>query len=171
MDSKNANTPTIEMLIERFYNGTSTPDEEKLIAEYFISSTDLPEHLTTDRELFFTIIDSQKTEIDIPADLEQKILGTIRQLDQSEKIAKRRFIYKTAISIAASFIIIFAIGWNIFFSPAKTRNEITDPAIAYAETVKALTLLSEKLNKADNGIIQTETTINDINNDINAILK
>ncbi len=171
MDSKNTNTPAIETLIERFYNGTSTPDEEKLIAKYFIYATNIPEHLVADKELFFAIFNSQKTEIEIPANLEQNILGTIRQLERNEKIAKHRFIRKTAIGIAASFIIIIAIGWNIFSSPTKEKNEITDPTIAYAETVKALTLLSEKLNKANNSIIQTETTINDINNNLNAILE
>ncbi len=164
------NIETIEQLLSAYYEGATTIEDEQTLIEYFTSETNVPSHLAVDRDIFIALNDVKINGIDVPEGLEENISATIDSLDMRERMRQRRFNRRYIIGIAASLVI--AIGIGIHFLANRPRhNEITDPQLAYNETVRALTLLSEKLNKANNGLIQTQTTIDDINQNIKTILK
>ena len=49
-------------------------------------------------------------------------------------------------------------------------NSVSDEQLAYENTERALMLLSEKLNKAQKGLIKTESTITEVNNTFKNII-
>lgn len=161
----------IEQTLEKYYNGTSTLDEEQMLLEYFTSTSEIPNKFHNDRDIFIAINKEVNDTVEIPPNLENDIISTIDRLAIKEKhrIFKRNLFIR-ATSIAASLLIVTAIAWNIF-KPTNAPREVTNPELAYAETVRALTLVSTNLNKANGGIISTNNTINDINNNINSLLK
>lgn len=167
---KTYNISEIDNLLTKYYNGESTLADEQYLVEYFTTSQDIPDRLHIDRDLFIALNYSEQSEIAIPDNLEQDILNKIDEISIVKEMSPRRFDFRLLIGIAASLVVIIGLGWHFMEAPLRS-NEVTDPELAYVETAKALNLLSQKLNKANNCLIQTQNTINNINNEINSILK
>ncbi len=159
----------INHLLTRYYEGKTSIDEEKLLIKYFSTEQNVPEHLSIDKEMFLSLA-NVKNDIDIPVELEQNISSTIDRLYRQERFNQRRFIRYT-ISIAASLLLVIGIGIHFLVPSSINRHEITNPEIAYLETEQALTLLSQKLNKANGSYNKTNETLININQNFNAILK
>ena len=81
----------IRKILERFYQGESTLEEEKMLEEYF-SSTTVPEELIPDKDLFLSFWGGTESII-VPADLNQKIINSIEQVEK-----KAEDIFKKSIS-------------------------------------------------------------------------
>ena len=99
----------IKSLLSRFYEGQTTPDEERLLADYFNMSKahvaslggdesgeqahtrlaqdfrreDVPEELQEDRQLFFMLV--QISDQEMPADIAEEITVFVNNLGQTEK--------------------------------------------------------------------------------------
>lgn len=164
------NISEIDRLLVLYYDGMTTIEEEQYLRIYFMSSKDIPERLYADRDVFLAISQSGQSEYDLPENFEQDIIDVIDSCSVREELSPRRFNYRILAGLVASFVVIIGLGWHLMHTPSHS-NEISDPDLAYIETVKAINLLSQKLNKANSGIIQTQNTIIDINNEVNSILK
>jgi hypothetical protein len=137
----------IEELLEKYYNGeTSLEDERKL--QWYFQTYDVPLHLRPDAELFRSNY-KRSTEEDAP-ELTEKLA---RLLDEQDK--KSRFLIpirslRWISGVAASIIILISLwigfGRNTFRNHTKFADTYNDPNIAYQETMKALLLVSQKLN-------------------------
>ena len=103
------NIEQIKLLLSRFYEGQTTPDEERLLADYFNMSKahvaslggdesgeqahtrlaqdfrreDVPEELQEDRQLFFMLV--QISDQEMPADIAEEITVFVNNLGQTEK--------------------------------------------------------------------------------------
>ena len=62
----------IRKLLDRFYLGETSLEEEKILQEYF-SSASVAEELMPDRDMFRSL-DSIEGEVPVPSSLNQKIL-------------------------------------------------------------------------------------------------
>lgn len=102
----------IRVLLERYYDGTATPSEQNVISDYFRTSTDIPEDLSADAEIFRAIGDLKSLSSEDmvpPADLEARLLGIV---DRS----RHHFSYKTLIwslSAAAAIALLISVGWRM----------------------------------------------------------
>ena len=75
----------IRKLLDRFYLGETTLEEEKILQKYF-SSASVPEELIPDRDLFRSLGIASDSVV-VPEGLNHKILDVI---DQQEKKMVRR---------------------------------------------------------------------------------
>jgi hypothetical protein len=122
----------IELLLEKYFVGTTSIDEENELRSYF-SSADVAPHLEQYKPVFgyFSVAATQKLESEI--------------LLESKK-------QKTAwLSVAASIVVLLGIGTYTYFNRniAKEKQELgtyDDPEVALRETEKALKLLSSNVN-------------------------
>jgi len=99
----------IKSLLSRFYEGQTTPDEERLLADYFNMSKahvaslggdesgeqahtrlaqdfrreDVPEELQEDKQLFLML--AQISDQEMPADIAEEITAFVNNLGQTEK--------------------------------------------------------------------------------------
>lgn len=99
----------IKSLLEKYYEGMTTPEEEKTLTEYFSSATDIPEELEADRKLFAVLGDTSGYA-DVPADLDARIMAAVdNTTGAKEKPTRRRFswITVTGIAAAAAAIVVF----------------------------------------------------------------
>ena len=136
-------------LLEKFYKGETSLDEEKRLAVFF-QSEDLPQSLETDRKVFLSLTNEQ---VPVPDELEQKISSLIDLLEienKSNKATLSKRLVIPLIAIAASVLLVFGIG--IFVTQKHPHSEVLadtyqNPDEAYRATIDALQLFSENFSK------------------------
>lgn len=183
-----ANQNKIIELLNLYYDGKTTIEQEQTLTKYFSEETDIPEELLAERDLIMAM--RETVDVEIPAKLEEELVNHIDKLDRKEQFRNSSWIKRFGIpAIAASIIIAIAIGAFLTYSPIDPINnnvvannqliaanttrydEVTNIDVAYQETEKALMLLSSKLNKSGHGLAVADVKINHINHKLNSILK
>ncbi len=138
------NSGEIKRLLERYYDGETTGDEERLLKEFF-SQPDIPEDLHAEKEIFTYYVQSA----DIPepsSDFESRIISALDSADQNSLRLKRRRIYGILTGIAAGLLILIG-SYFLFINRSKPHDTFSDPEIAYAETMKILYNVSLRFNE------------------------
>lgn len=143
----------IRKLLDRFYMGETTLEEEKILQDYF-SSVSIPEELLPDRDLFLSL-ESTDNVIAVPENLNQKILNVIDQ--QEKKVVRTRRISVFSLSgLAAGLLVVIALYVGYFNADTHPRfaqqmtDTYEDPQDAYEEARKTLAYVSAKLNTGTN---------------------
>ena len=83
-------------MLERFYGGETSLEEEKMLRDYFASNK-VPEELIPDKDLFQSFEDGADS-VEVPSDLNQKILSSIDQAERREtaRLHQRHPSYSSA---------------------------------------------------------------------------
>lgn len=139
----------IQEKLDRYWDGESTLEEEKSLKEYFLSENVLEEHLIF-KDLFVYYKDAAENsfagDLEIPA-----------KLKKSSKINVVT-ITRRIISVAAIFTLFVASVFIIRNEMTKSKQqsytyEIEDPDEALEVTLKALALVSGKLDQGTNTML------------------
>ena len=122
----------IKSLLSRFYEGQTTPDEERLLADFF-RREDVPEELQEDKQLFLML--AQISDQEMPTDIADEIATFVNNLGKSDiqpltHVSQQRkgIIYrlrtppKMFYRVAATVAILLAIGGGVI-----TYQKQTDP--------------------------------------------
>ena len=141
-------------MLERFYTGETTLEEEQILQDYF-SSPSIPEELMPDRDLFRSLGNAGESVV-VPEDLNQKILDTIDQ--QERKLVRTRRISVFSLSgLAAGLLVVIALYVGYFREDGSGRlasrqmtDTYEDPQDAYEEARRTLAYVSAKLNSGTN---------------------
>ncbi len=140
----------VRKLLERFYQGETSLEEERWLQDY-LSSTSVPEELLADQELF-RAFKGKEDSIVIPRDLNTKILNSIDQQERSRLRTRRIGLYSFS-GLAAGLLALVAV--YVFFlrtdepkllSAQQGIDTYADPMDAYEEAKKTLAYVSGKLN-------------------------
>ena len=168
-------TSDIKILLESFYNGDSTPEQEDALIKYF-SGNDVAEDLIDDQKIFLRLYGSDN-RIEVPVNLESDLKALIDNISQkdemvSEAVQKKNRILLWAVSIAASLALIVSaglyfnrqpIGKGTVLAQVNYKDTYSDPEIAYQEARKALMLVSGNLNKGIDQLSDMQENINKSN--------
>jgi hypothetical protein len=140
----------IRKMLERFYLGESTLEEEKKLQEYFASTT-VPEELIPDKELFLNF-NSGNESITVPGDLNKKIIATIDDVER-KAVRTRRISMFSLSGLAAGLMAMIAVYLFYFrddnptlLSSVEWTDTYEDPMEAYEEAKRTLAFVSAKLN-------------------------
>jgi hypothetical protein len=145
----------IEQLVNKYYEGESTLDEEKQLKEYF-TSNEVPEHLQMiqDQLTYFT---SSEVEIPDAIGLEDRILTNLDRQRKHEK-STPRIIGRIITAIAATVLLVFAVQSIQQSFTTVSNNDMTtalpletcvDKEKCEAEVEKALVEFSTVLNQLE----------------------
>jgi hypothetical protein len=138
------NEEELKRLIEKYYNGESTEEEERTLKDYF-RQNNLPEGYEAEKLIFSYY--NESAEVPEPSiDFEARILAGIDASEIKRGSGKMKK-YLLPILSAAAGILILTGSYFFFFKSAETRDSFTDPEIAYAETIKILRDVSSQLNR------------------------
>lgn len=138
-------TVKMKQLLEKFYDGQTTDQEEQLLKEFF-QGADIPDSLLPEKELFLQFT---AHEVAVPTDLEERLSQKIDEWSRPRTIR-----FRWIGSIAASIIVLLTIGALITPWGEPTRKDTyTNVEDAYVEAQKALVMFSSSVNK---GIGQVE---------------
>lgn len=136
-------TNEVKVLLQKYYDGLTSPGEESDLELYFLSGTIAPE-LDADKLHFQAMVSMRDEEILVPEDLEDSVLSTLKEVQRVRLHGSRRIIYVT-ISIAAGLLLM--VSTFVFISRQNSTHYITDPKIAYAESREALEMVSKLFNE------------------------
>jgi len=152
----------IKLLIEKFYNGETSKYEEQLLKDYF-DQKDVPEQYLDTKEYFNFLQKEAALELDDTFD--EKFFKETG-LDEHQTNNKRIWMYR--ISGIAATILVFVLVWvgTELFQPKEVFGTISDPAIAFLETQKAMDEVSKKMNK---GLKPAEKTVKTIDNSVEKV--
>ncbi|MCX6243542.1 MAG: hypothetical protein NTU98_02460 [Bacteroidetes bacterium] len=137
------NFTEIEQLIGKFYEGATTPEEERQLREFF-SQEEIPPHLAVHAGLFRFYEESEKETIPDPG-FEDKLLARLGETPVIPLYSRRKqFVYLAG--MAAAFLLL--VGLFFTFRNDVLRHSYSDKeaAAAYMNAQKALLLLSSNLN-------------------------
>ena len=135
-------------LIEKYFAGKTSLKEETRLNTYFNSAEVETAHLQY--QPLFQYFENEKG-IQVSADFDRKLFG---KMGGGAKIIPMRSWQRKLMRVAAIAVVL--LGAYLFFNKPVTPDrptvdwsayEISDEQLAYEETVKALKLLSAKLNK------------------------
>jgi hypothetical protein len=141
---------TIEILLEKYFEGTTSIAEEKQLKAYF-SSQDVAPHLEHYRNLFGYFKAEKEIEFDKKLPLQPSKQPTVKW-----------------IGIAASFVFLFGTAWFFLNGNSNDNKDLgtfENPEEAFQATQEALQLLSGEVNQGVEGIAvlkqyeQTKRTI------------
>lgn len=138
------NKQEIKSLLERYYNA-ETSEEEELNLRKFFNQKDVPDEFNDEKEIF--IYFDQLSGVQEPSnDLEERIMSSI---DYEVRKAKRSGYSRLLITVSgmAAGLLILAGSYFFFTRESEPRDTFSDPEIAYAETMKILYDVSNRLNK------------------------
>ena len=134
----------IQKLLEKFYNGGTTLEEEKKLCDYFLSGK-VPEPLAADREYFLAMANARNRKASslLSASLEKLI-----DVHVPETRVRRLHIKPVlawSLSVAASLLIL--VGVYFAWMRQVPKDTFSDPQLAYQETQRILLYVSQQFNK------------------------
>lgn len=142
---KNMKAKEIRSLLDKYFAGNTTLEEEAVLRRYFIETTSIDEEFLNDKAYFEVLSDAENALPDIKG-IENR-LSTF--MDEHAAIKRRVFSHRTfrIILAAASVLLIgglsLVIGlYSIKKQPADTYS---DPQMAYYEAQKTLLFISQKM--------------------------
>jgi len=131
-------TNKIKELLERYFEGQSSLDEEKMLHEYF-ASEEVDAELRPYKELFGSL---DELLLDTDSVLEDDLMDFILESEHKEK-NKLRVLWQAVSSVAAILIIALLV-FNWQQSNTKWDDTYSDPNIAYTEASKTLQYVAGK---------------------------
>ena len=151
----------IKLLLEKFYEGTTSSEEELIIKEFFLTCDDISDDLKADKELFDIFANAEKNlleDIDVPMSLEQDISKLIDEKVQEEGRVIIWWTLKRISGIAACICIIALV--CIYVLKKQPKNEITNEDVLFERayipqteeealevTERTFLLMSERLSQ------------------------
>jgi hypothetical protein len=145
-------TKKIAELLQAFFNGESTIEEERTLETYFKSGNVAEEF--REYEGYFNGI-SELANVTDDRDFEEEIMDYILENENREK-TRYRWLWQTVTGIAASIIVI--LGGFLFYQQQQKPFDDTfkDPKEAYAYAQQTLHFVSGKYNKGLAGLSNFE---------------
>ncbi|MCX6267980.1 MAG: hypothetical protein NTW16_11570 [Bacteroidetes bacterium] len=151
------NTSEIKVLLEKFYEGSTSLGEEMILRNYFLGK-EVPVQLKEHQSLFIYFINEKRQNLGDP-DFDQKLTNLISNTTDEVPVVqmnpkRRRFIFMT--SMAASVVILVGLFFTFqhdLMKGAFIETSKPDAEIAYADARGALLLVSGNLN---HGLEQVE---------------
>jgi len=138
------NLPELKSLLEKYYNGESSPEDQERIIE-LLADSNLPKEYFPDREIF-NYLDAGKSIPEPDSTFEGRIMERLDRLDNvRSKSALRRRLY--AIGSAAAAVLILITTYLFISVNNPVEDTFDDPMIAYNEARRLLHEVSANLNR------------------------
>ncbi|MBU2650082.1 MAG: hypothetical protein KKA81_04030 [Bacteroidetes bacterium] len=139
------NSQRIEKLLERYYNGETSLQEDREIRDFF-RSENIPAHLLSVKPQF-DAIDQEAGDI-LPDDsFDRIILNKIEDGNIAYIRIRKKTIIFSAIAAAATILILITIFTRFNPFTSTIEDTLSDPTIAYNEAKKILLYVSGNFNK------------------------
>lgn len=165
------NKATLKNLLEAYYNGETTVEEEKRLIDYFATATDIPAEFEADREVF-TALGCFANDAEMPDTLGDKLDAWMaEELDKEEekRVPNKQIKLRSfrRITTAAAATIALFIGLKFIVEPNISPRHIAPTELSLEEsamiTQKVLIEISNQLNKGVNGARQVDQQLEEVN--------
>ncbi len=140
-----------EALVDKYYKGETTAEEELQLREFFSTADNIPGHLIPEKELFSLYSKAVAEEVPVTGFMEN--LEKVIDEQSSIKLGTRKPALYWISGLAAGVALLLAGYFLIVHKPADfsdeyaVRDTYQDPQLAYEETQKVLLYISQKMNE------------------------
>lgn len=161
----------IDRLLERYYAGQTTEQEEDALLQTLRSADDLPADLQAERDLFLSLHKNMVEDVPVPKDLETKLTARI---DRKASAPRRRRLWWG--SMAASILLLAGLGFGIAemrqeaFVPTP-QDTFTNPEDAHRALQAIFTEMSRNWNEGMKQLEASQRDIIAVNREIREELK
>ncbi len=135
-------TSEIRILLQKYYEGSTSSFEEADLEKYFLNER-VDAEFEADKLHFEALSSMRNEDIPVPEDLESSVLAALKKVQGSQRGGTKRIVYLT-VSLAAALLLM--VSTYIFVSRNDQSSLVSDPKIAYAESREALELVSKYFN-------------------------
>ena len=150
------NVNEIKTLLEKFYQGATTLDEEKLLQKYFANSNEDNENFAAEKYLFSNL--NLAAGIEMPSDLTEKIVAKIDNENQKNRFQKFTLNMRLrTISVAACFALLVSATEVILFN-SESPKLIANVSTSETEIIKMLENSFSKIS----GVVDDAVALLDI---------
>lgn len=137
------NREYIRGLLDKYLEGLTSLDEERILKEYF-NRGNVPEEFSSDAHWFINVSNQKVTDQDVRS-LENSLSDWI---DRQEHKERKLRLKSWTLGIAAGLALLTVSAFFIHHLKAgKLADTYEDPQIAYLEAKKVLMYVSQTLNK------------------------
>lgn len=149
-------TKKIKVLLNLYYDGMTSEEEENLLYEYF-SGNDVPDDLADDKDYFMYLHAIKGRSMNMHEGFDMRLKNFMDSLDNGDEVGlkernKRFMKMRLIIGVAASVLVLMVAG--LHFSSKNETYEISETdRLALIKAESAIMLFSNKVNK---GIEQLE---------------
>ena len=170
----------IKPLLSRFYEGQTTPEEERLLADFFLHE-EIPEELQEDKQLFLTLAEISDQEM--PTDIAEEITAFVNHLGQTEKkqvlpeVKQRKgIIYhlktppKMWYRVAATVAILLAIGGGVI-SYQQQIDPFRNTCATAEEAAQEILYANAIINRSFAPFFQSTATATEQVNEMNKTIQ
>ena len=187
------NIEQIKSLLARFYEGQTTPEEERLLADFFTHKgydhsvdfrrEDVPEDLQEDKQLFLLL--AQTSDQEMPQDIAEEITAFVNNLGQTKiqplipedkqckgVIFRLKTPPKMWYRVAATVAILLAIGGGMFVHQQRTlaTDPFRDTCSTPEEAADAILYANDIINRSAAPFLRSTMIATEQVNDINETL-
>lgn len=161
----------IDRLLERYYAGQTTEQEEDALLQSLRSANDLPADLQAERDLFLSLHKNMVEDVPVPEDLETELTARI---DRKASAPRRRRLWWG--SMAASILLLAGLGFGIAemrqeaFVPTP-QDTFTNPEDAHRALQAIFTEMSRNWNEGMKQLEASQRDIIAVNREIREELK
>lgn len=161
----------IDRLLERYYAGQTTEQEEDALLQTLRSANDLPADLQAERDLFLSLHKNMVEDVPVPEGLETKLTARI---DRKASAPRRRRLWWG--SMAASILLLAGLGFGIAemrqeaFVPTP-QDTFTNPEDAHRALQAIFTEMSRNWNEGMKQLEASQRDIIAVNREIREELK
>jgi hypothetical protein len=134
----------LDILLEKYYSGTATEEEEFSLRSFF-RSAEIPAGYEAEAEIF-RFMSEAYTVPEPSADLNSRIISALDKARNINKFKRIRKAYYTLSGVAAGILIIIA-SWFFLARSSEPHDTFEDPELAYAAAVDILYEVSGRLNR------------------------
>lgn len=131
----------IKILLNRYFDATSTLEEENELITYFTSGK-VEDEWKPYIPMFAGLHDLADEEV---PGLEEELMNHILENESRQK-GKTRWIWQMVTGVAASILLVI-LGVNFYTNENKWNDTFSDPQQAYVEASKTLEFVAGKYNK------------------------
>lgn len=170
----------VKTRLEKFYDGTTSVEEEQILLNYFEKES-IDAELLEEKELFLQFYKEEK--ISTPAALEFKLNNLIDNLSEQELkeevklVRNRKYLWTWGVSVAASIVLLISAGLYVNTKSGSVDTQIMQKSEAVViteidkqkikEAQDALMLLSSKFNKGVDQLAVVSLNLNKTNEILN----
>ncbi len=164
----------IERLLTEFYEGDTTESQEEALRDYF-RTTEVPEHLLKDKEIFLSLYQTADRAVEVPAGLGDKLSLLIDEKAEEEQRffrpnkAKRN--WRWIGGIAATVLLLIGIGYGVDslgndVCPPTPQDTFSDPEEAYRVLQATLLEVSTNLNQGIAQVKEMQVDMKKVNQEV-----
>lgn len=149
------NETEIRQLLDRYYTGETSREEELALAAWFADAKDLPDDLRTEGMMFQAMTEASESEVDLPAEYNARINDALeKEMARERRLSGRRNLRRRFLAIggsAAACLLAGWIGYGVLSDDVRMNKRHTYIAKSRTESI------SKKIVRSEAGITSTET--------------